>query len=347
MPLKFKFLKKKIKEDDGLPVICKNCETEFIGNYCPNCGQSKNELDKPFKFVAYDFMGTLFAFDSRFFHTLLTILTKPGKLSADFIEGRRARYMPPFRFFIFVSFFFFLFLNYYTKKDLSEKNFLSQELVNDSLLQEVNKDSIVTLSRTENGVNFRLNENFKDDLSEETKELSDSVLTSKIEKFEKFADKLSSEAEQDSSLSKEDKKFIRSIEKVRNYPELYIEKIFKYTSWSLFIMMPFFALLLKLLYRRKKFNYVRHFVFSVNVHSFNFFILTIIMLFQHLGSDFLAKAFRYTYLLVPLFLIVGMKKFYNQGLPKTILKFFILISLYFFVLLLAVASVLALAFYNV
>ncbi len=96
---------------------CKNCGKVFIGNYCPECGQSVKEFERPFQFMVIDFMGNMFAFDTRFWKTLGAILFKPGKLALDYVKGHRVRYMPPFRFYVFISFIFFFLLNDYTTQN--------------------------------------------------------------------------------------------------------------------------------------------------------------------------------------------------------------------------------------
>jgi len=92
--------------------VCKNCQTEFKGKYCPECGQSIWDYEKPFGLLIYDLMGNIFAFDTRLWRTFKAVLFQPGKLEDDFIKGHRVKYMPPFRFYVFVSFIFFLMLNY-------------------------------------------------------------------------------------------------------------------------------------------------------------------------------------------------------------------------------------------
>lgn len=96
--------------------VCKNCETAFHGNFCPECGQSIKEFERPFRFLIIDLTGNIFAFDTRFWKTLVAILFKPGKLTLDYVKGHRVRYMPPFRFYVFISFIFFLLLNSYTTR---------------------------------------------------------------------------------------------------------------------------------------------------------------------------------------------------------------------------------------
>lgn len=99
-------------------IHCKNCDTQFHGKYCPECGQSVKEFERPIQFLIMDFMGNMFAFDTRFWKTLTSILFKPGALAQDYVIGRRARYMPPFRFYVFVSFVFFLLLNFHSSRSL-------------------------------------------------------------------------------------------------------------------------------------------------------------------------------------------------------------------------------------
>jgi hypothetical protein len=96
--------------------VCKNCSTTFHGNYCPQCGQSVKEFERPFQFLIIDFMGNMFAFDTRFWKTFVAILFKPGTLALDYVKGHRVKYMPPFRFYVFISFIFFLLLNVYSSR---------------------------------------------------------------------------------------------------------------------------------------------------------------------------------------------------------------------------------------
>lgn len=101
-------------------VVCKNCETEFTGHYCNNCGQSVKDFDRPFKVLIFDVVGTMWAFDTRLFKTLKSIFFKPGQVPLDYVQGKRARYMPPFRLYIFISFIFFMLMNIAFKSSFNE-----------------------------------------------------------------------------------------------------------------------------------------------------------------------------------------------------------------------------------
>ncbi|MFN8357079.1 MAG: DUF3667 domain-containing protein [Spirosomataceae bacterium] len=107
--------------------VCPNCGTILQPDYefCPHCGQENHELNVPIGHLVYEFIESIFHFDIKFWNTFRAIVTKPGKITTDFVEGKRARYVPPARFYVFVAFFFFLMLNKVSEKwlmDISEKD---------------------------------------------------------------------------------------------------------------------------------------------------------------------------------------------------------------------------------
>ena len=91
---------------------CKNCETKLLEGYkfCPKCGQEHKDKVVTFKQFILDFLGDYFTFDSLIVRSVKPLLFKPGFLTNEFLAGRRVRYIPPLRVFIFISIVFFLFL---------------------------------------------------------------------------------------------------------------------------------------------------------------------------------------------------------------------------------------------
>lgn len=91
---------------------CLNCGHPFTGSekFCSYCGQ-KNSLKK---LSLGDFVNNLFSgffsYDSRFWTTFIPLLTKPGQVSKQYIEGKRARFVNPFQLYLNVSIIFFLIL---------------------------------------------------------------------------------------------------------------------------------------------------------------------------------------------------------------------------------------------
>lgn len=92
--------------------ICKNCETKLDDGFkfCPSCGQEHKDKVVHFKQFILDFLGDYFTFDSLIIRSVRPLLFNPGFLTKEFIAGRRVRYIPPLRMFIFISIVFFLVL---------------------------------------------------------------------------------------------------------------------------------------------------------------------------------------------------------------------------------------------
>jgi hypothetical protein len=90
---------------------CENCGNEVSQRYCAACGQ---RLDPPvhsllhFSQVAAE---DLTHADSRLWRTLAALLFKPGFLTAQFLAGRRASYLPPVRLYLVLSVLFFIWVS--------------------------------------------------------------------------------------------------------------------------------------------------------------------------------------------------------------------------------------------
>ena len=81
---------------------CANCGTPLAGSWCHACGQKGEEFHRSiWRLIPEAFEG-LTNFDSRFWNTLPRLVVRPGKLTRDYLEGRRASQIPPFRLFLVV-----------------------------------------------------------------------------------------------------------------------------------------------------------------------------------------------------------------------------------------------------
>jgi hypothetical protein len=107
--------------------------------------------------------------------------------------------------------------------------------------------------------------------------------------------------------------------------------LFEKISWMLILLMPFVALILELLNRRRL--YFEHLVFSFHVHAFTFLIGSVLFLLSHLvGHDnYVGSAAGITFLAALIYLYIAMKRFYNQSYLKTSFKYIVLLMSYFFI----------------
>lgn len=91
---------------------CLNCGDELHGRYCSRCGQADGELQPPMSHVLGEVFHDLIHLDHRVLGTLRLLVLRPGQLTQEYMAGRRSRFLPPFRLYIFISFVLFLLLGY-------------------------------------------------------------------------------------------------------------------------------------------------------------------------------------------------------------------------------------------
>ena len=82
---------------------CENCSAALLGDYCYRCGQPVKGLVRHFSSILGDFLDSVLNIDARFPHTIWPLFARPGFLSLEYFAGRRVRYVSPVRLFFFVS----------------------------------------------------------------------------------------------------------------------------------------------------------------------------------------------------------------------------------------------------
>ena len=108
--------------------ICHNCHTVLSPetNFCPHCGQENHDLKVPIGHLAFEVFEGFTHFDTKFYNTMKAIFLSPGKITKDFLEGRRGRYVPPVRLYFLIAFVFFLALGKIVDNVVNDKdNFLN------------------------------------------------------------------------------------------------------------------------------------------------------------------------------------------------------------------------------
>lgn len=82
----------------------------LTGAYCAACGQRRFvEADRRFPHLLRKFVASATDLDGRFWGSVGALLLRPGQLSRDYMEGRRARRMPPIALFLLVNVAYFVF----------------------------------------------------------------------------------------------------------------------------------------------------------------------------------------------------------------------------------------------
>jgi hypothetical protein len=94
---------------------CENCSAPLRGPYCSACGQPAIDYRRSFRHVIRDLLDSFLNWDSKFFATIALLLTRPWRLTNQFLAGRRIRYLHPARLYLLTSIVFFFAITYWVK----------------------------------------------------------------------------------------------------------------------------------------------------------------------------------------------------------------------------------------
>lgn len=335
---------------------CLNCGHPFLNKekFCPECGQANKGNKITFANFIHEVFNGLFNFDAKFWKTIIPLLTKPGTVSKNYIDGKRQRYTNPFRFYLTVSVIFFLILGLSKSVDKfkSLKNGSKRKQTSSISLDSINKKKKdIDIDSLKNAVNKELDKpwipidsikrkEIVDKIAEEAKDTTKTRSGNKISfggfKIDDFIDyqKKHPDSTIDDALDslKQEKTFLNrflynravvanSFISKKESQEQFISQLLSYGSVALFIFLPFFTLFLKFFYIRRKYTYVDHLVFVFHTQTVFFMLLSIYFLLELFGLKPEVWIF---ILLFLIYLIIAMKKFYQQGYFKTFTKFCLL-----------------------
>ncbi len=88
---------------------CPNCGSPRLRRYCPDCGQAApGASDYSLRAYAADLVGQVTSTDGKAARTFWTLLARPGALTVDHLQGRRARYLKPLQLFLVVNVLLFI-----------------------------------------------------------------------------------------------------------------------------------------------------------------------------------------------------------------------------------------------
>jgi hypothetical protein len=321
---------------------CLNCGTELRGQYCGQCGQRASSRLISLWELTRDAFGDLLEIDSRLWRTLIPLLVRPGKLTKDYLEGRRARYMPPFRMYLVLSVVFFVVAFFDPSDDLSllfepepaptaeeqeaateesldEAEARIEELVAEGRISEEQAEAAreavddgpnVTLfgDSAENGFNVRYDETTGKCTATGEDQLPEWIrrrLTP--ERLEGICERIAAD-------------------QGKNFGTLLLDNI----PVALIVLLPFMALVLKGLYPLSRRYFVEHLLFFVHFHSFFFLILTLQVLFSRVASlVFVPEPISILVIVaasfyVPVYLYKAMRRVYGQGHFLTLTKYIVL-----------------------
>ena len=360
-----------LREDSTLDLApaespdCLNCGTHLKGQYCGNCGQrSRSRLISLWELIS-DAFGDLFEIDSRLWQTLVPLMIRPGQLTHDYLQGRRARYMPPFRMYLVLSLLFFVVAFFDPREELGllfepepeqtsdtvpdveiavpdeaidEAQRVLDELAADGVLPDIKlpenadtDDGGILLKFNDDSEEIEVGGDCNDIDSADLEDLPDWLarrLT--VERLKRICEKTEIDG-----------------------GKAFVDKLLDNIPAALIVLLPLMAFVLKALYPLSKRYYVEHLLFFVHFHAFFFLILTLQILLLRLSTMLgIPEAMPIVIVVVasfyvPVYLYKSMRRVYGQSGFVTFLKFVVLLISYLIGFFATMMGALAIAAFSI
>jgi hypothetical protein len=325
---------------------CLNCGTELHGQYCGHCGQRASSRLISLWELTRDAFGDLFELDSRLWRTLVPLLARPGRLTRDYLEGRRARYMPPFRMYLVLSVVFFVVAFFDPRDDLSllfepepepapapEEQAEPDTAPTDAARQKI--DELVAEGRLSEESANEARKALED--REDGREITvgnidgEGGLQFKADP-ETGECTFNEEGLEDMPAWLQKRLTPERLERIceriaadhgKSFAALLLDNI----PVALIVLLPFMALVLKGLYPLSRRYFVEHLLFFVHFHAFFFLILTLQILFSRIaGMIFIPEPISVLVVVaasfyIPVYLYKAMRTVYGQGHILTFMKY--------------------------
>ncbi|GAA4332255.1 DUF3667 domain-containing protein [Flaviaesturariibacter amylovorans] len=325
---------------------CLNCGSLVHGRFCHQCGQENIVTHQNFFSLVQHFIFDLFHFDGKFFDTVRYLLFKPGFVPKEYVAGKRMSYLDPIRMYLFTSALFFLVFFAISKIDLGSQDPTTRALSKAERYEVAAglnppKDSfqVHALARVLDTTRLL----YIDDARH-----PDSVVTLHGQKYylepDEPVDTSKKEPDEDDSwLERTIESRFTQLEKREDdnagtTQQLVFDGFMHRLPYLLFVSLPFFALLLKLLYVRRKMFYSDHMVFTLYHYIFSFLMLLFVIGFRKLKALSGWDIFDWINLGLLLYSIIylykGMRRFYGQRRARTLGKFVLLNILASFIVIL-------------
>jgi Protein of unknown function (DUF3667) len=337
---------------------CPNCGTEQYdrSSHCHKCGQKHLDIRKSAWSFFKDFLDTNFNFDSKVFKTGLFLIIRPGYLTKAFIEGKRTAFLPPIRLYVFFSVFFFAGLVgsismdkagkiYHKRKEKIEKAMYTDTLYQKLMLQKIDQNEKIKIDcvfskdltflkkiRTDSSNIVSLGGKSKQNLKVSDIDIYTLETDELIKKYNIQKTLQKTLVEQGHKIFKDTKGFV-------------IDFIGSKLWWATLLMIPFMALMLKILYVRRKRYYSEHLIYGF--HFFSITLLLGIPIFYIKDENVQGIYFGVYFLVTIIYQIISQKVVYEQGWIKTtikalLLQFLTFIGFIFFMIAAAIVGVLML-----
>ena len=274
---------------------CLNCGVALTGPFCAACGQRDVPPYPSVRELVVDAFWELSGWDGRFANTVRTLIRRPGLLTREFLEGRRARYLSPVRLYLMASLAYFVLAS-----ALPSARFENGDVPGSGAVVAGRP----ALSRPER-------------VAQELKR----AVTSRAPMDPAERKAALADIERAPSLMRP---FLR---RAVGNPVSFRHDLLEAVPRMLFVLLPIFAGILGLFYRRRK--YPEHLYFAIHFHSFVFLALGASALFRFTRMAPLERVAGVVALVwMPVYATLAFRRVYGGSMMRTLVKELAIVAIY-------------------
>lgn len=278
--------------------------------------------------------------------TLFAILFRPGRLTAEYLQGRIASYVPPFRLYLAASVAFFLALSLGSRAEdfraaltMDADSAAAAEARRGAGVLGAAIDSMAAAARAAEAERRATRES-----GGTTAESGSDTVFGITLRPQAPGDSLpwTERVVVNTGIPRLDAIVRNRIRELGGLPgdeaaRRILGAILDRIPAAMFVMLPVFAALLKLLYIRRGRYYVEHFVFALHYHAFAFLAFTVMLALEGTPLQGVVR------LWMGVYLWLALKRVYGQRWLRTTVKSLALSAAYFFVLVVGLVATAAVA----
>lgn len=302
---------------------CANCTALVTGEYCAVCGQRVEPPIRSISAFTRDAFESITHADSRLWRTVTALLLQPGRLTRDFLEGRRARYLPPFRLYLVVSVLFFLLASLLGSAELG------QEASGGSTTAPTAGGDAAMASAVEELAREADQMRRGDAQERAAAEELDQVAAGTVSKdAAAICDQITYDGPWKDAVAPRARRACERTFAPGGFRALGRE-FMATLPHMIFLFLPVIAVVAKVLYWRPKRYYVEHLLFFVHNHAFAFALFTLMILLSAVlpeGAAGVATFGAFGY--CAWYFFRGMRVVYGQSRPVTFAKYSVLAVTY-------------------
>jgi Protein of unknown function (DUF3667) len=273
--------------------VCLNCGNTVEERFCTHCGQENLEPKETVGHLVRHFFEDITHFDGKFFVTIKDLIIRPGFLTREYVAGRRMSYLNPIRMYIFISAIFFIALFASTDEPAPQaedhtygvnlfrqqvadslrtaKGDSLQRLFNGKMAARLDSVKLAKDSSQDLNLNYGSAGMVKIDITENK--------YNTLREYDSVQRTLPDTAKDQGMMHWILRNNVRQKEKHDGRNKVHIEvDVHHDIPKIMFLILPLFALYVSWFYRRKKYYYVNHAIFSVHFHCFIFLLFLFMLL---------------------------------------------------------------------